>query len=201
MTYLAATATAREARMTYSNPKSRSTLGPLFSVCVTAYPRKATSRVTNTATRLITRTCCSLVLVGLCSMNSTRSPASQWKIFTKSNETNITTNLTLNSSLKMVIAKQVSMMASLARSYRRSISASRSWPRKICFRMCPKHSVSANARLPSTTTESLDVLRYSIAGKYCSRVFSAWYTSPPATAKDTNTYFVSDMSGRGDVRS
>ena len=59
-------------------------------------------------------------------MYSTRSPQSQWKILTKSKETNMTTNLTLNSSRKMVMARQVSMMASLARSYRRSTSASRS---------------------------------------------------------------------------
>jgi hypothetical protein len=34
----------------------------------------------------------------------------------------------------------------------------------------PNTSVRANAMLPITTTLSFEVLRYSIAGKYCSRV-------------------------------
>ena len=41
-----------------------------------------------------------------------------------------------------------------------------------------------------TTTLSLLVERYSIAGKYCSRVLSAWYTRPAATAKEPTTYLV-----------
>mmetsp|Transcript_3991 Transcript_3991/g.14672 ORF Transcript_3991/g.14672 Transcript_3991/m.14672 type:complete len:279 (+) Transcript_3991:1711-2547(+) len=198
MTYFAATATARDARITYSNPNKSNTLGPLFKVCATAYPRNDESSATKTTTREHTLKCARRVVLGLCSMNSTRSPASQWKIFTKSRDTNSTTNFTLNSSLKMVIARQVSIIASLLRSYRRSISASRSCPRNTAFSTCPKQSVIANARLPSTTTESFDVLRYNIAGKYCSRVFNAWYTKPPATAKDSTTYRARELiSGTG----
>ena len=75
---------------------------------------------------------CSRETDGVVSMKSTLSWTSQWKTLMKVRMVNMATNSTLNSSRKMVIARQVSITAWLMRSFIRSISASRSWPKKIC---------------------------------------------------------------------
>ena len=199
MRYLHDVATTLDAKMMYSNPKRRRTDGPSRRVSVTEYWSMVRSRASKHAARVHTRRCASRVVLGDVSTYSTRSEQSQWKILTKRSVTNMTTNLTLNSSRNMVIARQVSMMASLLRSYSLSTSASRSCPRKMALNRWPRHKVSANMRLPITTTLSLLVERYSIAGKYCSRVLRAWYTRPPATTKEPTTYLVSLMVPRKDA--
>ena len=199
MRYLHDVATTLDAKMMYSNPKRRRTDGPSRRVSVTEYWSMVRSSASKHAARVHTRRCASRVVLGDVSTYSTRSEQSQWKILTKRSVTNMTTNLTLNSSRNMVIARQVSMMASLLRSYSLSTSASRSCPRKMALNRWPRHKVSANMRLPITTTLSLLVERYSIAGKYCSRVLRAWYTRPPATTKEPTTYLVSLMVPRKDA--
>ena len=75
---------------------------------------------------------CSRETDGVVSMKSTLSWTSQWKTLMNVRMVNMATNSTLNSSRKIVIARQVSITAWLMRSLIRSISASRSWPKKIC---------------------------------------------------------------------